>query len=509
MMRFIRSRVIPVFALVFFASILNARSAPTFQKSEPWPGRFSEQPERWDAVMKELRIPGMAVAVVEGDAELLVKGFGVRDPEKKAPVTRDTIFYLASSTKSFTAVAVLALADEGRLDLDAPVKKYLPRFQLQDPQLARSITVRDLLCHRHGLRGRKIQFGESFTGDMPDERFYRLLRNVRSRGEFTYTNLHYTLLGRVIEAVTNKPWKQVVREKILSPAGMNRTFCNVSEVSRAGNAAVPIQEIGGAWAPALIQKSDRSMSAAGGTSSSAADLARWLRLMINEGAIDGKRILSKKSVREMKEQQVVGGRGFFGIERHGYGLGWYIGSYDGEKLVHQFGSFAGARAHVSFMPDRKLGVAVVVNQDMPAFNFAELVAIDVYQKVLGLPADDKLATLRERAAQNRPNLPKAPDAALPRLAAQHLSLPPKSYEGDLTSPDWGTLALRHDKGFLLAKLGDVEVSLFANGTDRFTCTLIPRNMPPSDGHFDKQGERISSMTLDTGGIPMKFTRRPE
>ena len=148
----------------------------------------------------------------------------------------------------------------------------------------------------------------------------------------------------MIEAVTNKTWKQVVREKILGPAGMDRTFCNTSEVERAGDAALAIQEVGGEWAPALIQKTDRSMNAAGGMNSSAADLARWLRLMINEGAIDGKQILSKKSVREMQEQQVAGGTGFFGIERHGYGLGWYIGSYNGEKLVHQFGSFAGTRA---------------------------------------------------------------------------------------------------------------------------------------------------------------------
>ena len=157
------------------------------------------------------------MAVVRGDEVVLLLGLGTRDADKKLPVTVDSPFYIASSTKSFTAMAVAILADEGKIDLDAPVKRYLPRFTLANEAVAEKMTVRDLLAHRLGIDSGPISTNEAYTGLITEDRYYRLLKRVTPKSEFRYSNLNFTLAGRVIEAASGQSWKQFIAQRILRP----------------------------------------------------------------------------------------------------------------------------------------------------------------------------------------------------------------------------------------------------------------------------------------------------
>ena len=156
----------------------------------------------WEKTLQDLGVPGLAISVVRGDEVLLARGFGQRDVENDLPADADTLYYIASSTKSFVALAAQILAEEGRIDLDAPVARYLTRFRLATEEATAAVTVRDLLSHSQGLSRAAITQAEAYTGLFDDDFYYRLLAEVEPSGAFDYTNLHFTLLGRLIEAVS-------------------------------------------------------------------------------------------------------------------------------------------------------------------------------------------------------------------------------------------------------------------------------------------------------------------
>jgi CubicO group peptidase (beta-lactamase class C family) len=152
--------------------------------------------ERWTEAMRALRVPGLAVVVVRGDEVTHLDALGVRDPAGPKPVTPDTYFYIASCTKPYVAAAAVRLAEAGKLDLDAPVQRYLPRFQLADADAAQKLTVRDLLTHRPGLNTFPVVFLDAFTGEITEDRYYHFLKLARPGGQVAYSNIHFTLAGR-------------------------------------------------------------------------------------------------------------------------------------------------------------------------------------------------------------------------------------------------------------------------------------------------------------------------
>src|SRR3954447_5126307 len=145
---------------------------------------------RWHEQAKQLRVPSFTVEVVSHSGPIFRFSYGGRDCEAKQSPNSETIYYIASATKPFVAAAVAQLAGRKKIDLDAPVKRYLPRFELADPKATESVTVRDLLSHRVGLENFPIDVAEAFTGQMDDDKFYRLLKQTTPRGKFRYSNLH-------------------------------------------------------------------------------------------------------------------------------------------------------------------------------------------------------------------------------------------------------------------------------------------------------------------------------
>jgi CubicO group peptidase (beta-lactamase class C family) len=404
-------------------------------------------------------VPGLAVAVVRDSAVVYLGAAGYRDIEAKLPATTTTPYYLASSTKSFTGMAAAILAARGTLDLDAPISRYLPELRLPAGRPADSVTMHQLLTHTMGLENDAIVIRTAYTGEHTPEQLIGLLSGstVTSRA-FRYDNLGYVVASLVLERLTRGRWQDLLQSSLFVPLGMRRT---TAYMSRAGGwgLAVPYSAGADSVPRRLPQtKRDATMHAAGGVVSTAEDLSRWLSVMLTDGRLRGVQVLPPEAVREARRLQVAvdPAQTFGPFRRYGYGLGWYWGEYAGDTLIHHFGGYEGARAHVSFMPSRGLGVAVLLNASGPAAEVADLVATYAYDVLLDKPAleahydsalaamAEKLRTTKERVAAQRAEMAGRENT---------LSRPLGTYAGTFESPMLGTLKLRPVRGRLEVSFG--------------------------------------------------------
>jgi CubicO group peptidase (beta-lactamase class C family) len=392
--------------------------------------------------------PGLSLAVCQGDWVLHARGFGVADEDSGRGVTADTPFYIASSTKAFTALAVVLLAEKGQIDLDAPLSRYLPDLKLRPPLSSDAITIRSLLTMTHGIEeGGPVVFRTAYSGEFTRDGLLALLSGYSpsSTGRaFHYGNLGYNILGLVLEARTGMSWKDVVRREVLEPAGMTETSGYLSRLSR-DRIAQPHELSAAGWRRIALLKRDANLHAAGGHFSSARDLGQFLAAELSGGSIEGARVFPEDAIRRTQVQSVAQDREFGPFHRFGWGLGWDLARYEGDLLVSRFGSFAGYRSHLSFMPERGLGVAVLVNGDGPAFYAADLMATYAYDRLLGKSDLEKtyagrLKDLQSKADAYRKHL----SAEAARRAARQKPLPHPltDYAGEYESPRYGRMVWR-------------------------------------------------------------------
>ncbi len=479
------------------------------QKVEPDP-KLAGLREQWISAIKEIDIPGAAVVVVKDGRVVLLETMGVRDVESKEPVTADTIFYIASCTKSFMAMTVLSLVEEGKVELDAPVKKYLPQFQTADERLSESLTIRDLLCHAKGLDSQPITFGEAYSGEMTEDRYWRMMRSARASGGYQYTNLHYTLLGRVVHKVTGQSWKDYVETRVCKPAGMTRTTAYASRMFGDADHATPTIY----WDRKLIaapqRKTDRTMHAAGGMGSTANDLARWMRLHLGGGEIDGERILSEKLTKEMRRRHATTEPRRSPVPdmfSDGYGLGWETGSYKNKRFIQHGGGYVGAAALVTMIPEENLGVAVLVNTDGGGSAFCAMATVNVLDRMLEIdPPFDMMSQIRPRHERFRQRRAEQAATTTRPVDTEALSLPTDAYVGEYHHEDFGTVRITQSDGRLLMQLGDMRPHLFAtDDEDKFLAAFSGGVL--EGGRFEVEGDKVKALVARSGDEETRFERR--
>lgn len=404
-------------------------------------------------------VPGLSMAVVKGSDVVLTAGYGVTDLRTGKPVDADTAFYIASATKAFTALAIAATAERGTFGLDAPLKTWIGDSPLP-PNLAASTSLNDLLSHRSGLENEPIAFRAAYSGAHTPRIMRDLLsetRRERSNGDFRYANTGYNLATTLIEDRFGRDWRALVETEVLQPAGMRHTTARIDRARRTMSVAVghtPASD--GRMAASPLQKTDATMQSAGGLVSTARDMARWLRIQLNDGVLDGRRAFPPGLVASTHRSLVAQQTTFGPYRREGYGLGWQIGRYDEAVLIHHFGNFAGSRAHVSFMPERGTGVAVMANEDAMAGELVDLVANYAYDRLAGRPDlearyDGELTALTQRLSKRREGLA----ASRSQRAARPWSLqqPNKAYAGAYHNPAMGRLDIAEKNGRMIVKAG--------------------------------------------------------
>lgn len=406
--------------------------------------------------------PGVGIAVAIGDWVAWADGFGQADRDAGRAVTEDTPFYIASSTKSLTATAALIAAHKGDLDLDAPMTRYLPDAQLPDGVDRTGITVRDLAGLTHGLAGDgPVVIRTAYTGNFTREQLLALLRFHRATGRhgiFSYNNLGYNLLGLVLEAIYGESWKDVVHRLVLEPLGMRSTSAYRSRLD-PDRLALPHGYGPEGFFTIPLAKDDANMHAAGGHFASARDLARYLAAHQSGGMLDGAQVLPREPLEATHRQHAPQDRRFGPYHRFGWGMGWDLGTYEGDTIIHRFGGFSGYRSHLSLMPAHRIGVVVLVNGDGPASAASDLLATHIYDRLLGRPDSEvrftaRLDSMVRSAEEARRGIARHLAERAARLTP--LPHPLEAFAGTYESPLLGRMTWQVVAGGLEMRLGLVE-----------------------------------------------------
>jgi CubicO group peptidase (beta-lactamase class C family) len=454
-----------IVVLLFAFALLRA----TGSSAAPAPRRAADLPAGFDAyvsqVMKAFEVPGLSLAVVKDGAVVLARGYGVRTLGETAPADEATLFGIASNTKVFTAVALALLVEEGRIEWDAPVIRYLPGFQMWDPWVTRELTVRDLLVHRSGLglgAGDLLWWPPSTYDRAEIARRLRYLKPATSfRSAYAYDNVLYLVAGQVIEAVSGRTWEDFVTTRILQPVGMDGSNVSHSGAARGGNTASPHARVDGVVRPVRPFTSDNT-NPAGGINSNATDMARWLQVRLARGRLaDGSRLYSEKAAQALEAivtpipipdppndapKELDALRPQF----LGYGLGLGIADYRGHKTVRHSGGLPGYVSHVLCVPDIGLGVAVLTNQESDAAYLA--VVYHLVDHFLGAPRTDWLAALQKAEAQGQARIAEAErKTSGSRDATSRPSLPLAAYAGTYRDEWYGDVTVTLEDGRLVMR----------------------------------------------------------
>ncbi len=372
------SSIVYLLTFIFIVSMLlqGCSSAAETQTGRA-SGAYSSIDARIEQIMEEENIPGIAIVIVQGDEILYCQSYGVTSVDSNQAMTTDTLFDLASLTKSFTALAVLLLEDQGLIDIDEPLQKYLPDFQIADPRGA-EITVRQLLNQTSGIPGTLSEiliFNDSY------EEMLASLDNLRLNNEpgtvFEYADLNYCLLGALIEKVSGMTYEEYMDINVFTPLGMNHTTVDPDEAQQMGKAdghqpmygKVVVRNI-----PSM-----KSARAAGWVMSCAGDMGKWLLVHLNNGILNGEQVIPADDIEELHSIAVLYEDN---NEEMAYGMGWSI-SINTNILYHfHCGDTPNFTSDMLLLPGYDTGIAVLVNGQVS--NVSHSIATEIADLLLGL-----------------------------------------------------------------------------------------------------------------------------
>jgi CubicO group peptidase (beta-lactamase class C family) len=336
--------------------------------------------ERIPDALGRHKVPGVAVGIT-CDGQDFVQGFGVTNINHPLPVDEDTLFQIGSTTKTFTATAVMRLVEQGTLSLDEPIHSYLPSFKMRDPAVTEGVTIRHLLTHTAGWQG--DFFPDTGNGDDALTKYVGLMAGLPQLTPlgtvWSYNNSAFSLAGRVIEAVTGNTYEAALGELVLQPLALKRSYLFPTQVMvhrfAVGHAAVDDK-------PIVLRpwQLTRASTAAGGITASIRDQLRYARFHLGDGTSEeGGKILSRESMLLMRTPQ---GPAPCEFEQ---GLAWRIRDIGNLRRVFHGGMTFGQVSSFTLIPERKFGFALATNSMNGAF-LAHAVARDLIAKFL---ADDE------------------------------------------------------------------------------------------------------------------------
>ncbi|EIL99589.1 serine hydrolase [Rhodanobacter sp. 115] len=386
-------------ALFAFAAAASAQTAPAASPTSAsavtqaaLPAQLQDFTTYVDNTLKTFKVPGVAVAIVKDGKVVMEQGFGVREIGKPTKVDANTLFAIASNTKAFTAASLQMLADEGKLDMDARVIDYLPWFRMSNSYVTHEMRVRDLLAHRSGL---SLGAGDllywpptSYTTKDVVERLAKVPIKNSFRGHYAYDNILFAVATLVIEKVSGESYADFVRDHIFKPVGMDESLIDCTYLKpgmdvATGHAPYNFKDI--KPVPPMAWLNDPG---AGGIYASVHDLAKWMNVQLAGGKLpDGKQLFSEKSHHEMWSMLTpipihkpsIPELAPLTPEYYGYGEGWFLSTYQGQKLVWHTGGWPGFVSRVTMVPKLHLGVVVLTNQQSgAAFNAITYRVLDAY-----------------------------------------------------------------------------------------------------------------------------------
>ena len=333
----------------FYNHNMNTKTSTNTDKNFGTIGKFIVKE------MKRLQVPGIAIGIYHKGDEFSA-GFGITSVENPLPVTMDTLFQTGSISKTFTGTVIMQIVEQGKIDLDAPVRKYIKDFKVKDKEVSKKVTVWHLLTHMGGWVGDYFNdFGNS------DEALEKMVKDIAKMEQiqpmgtiWSYNNTGFNVASRIIEVVTKKPYEQAVQEMLLTPLGLDMTFFYPSDILFTHRFVVGHQTVRGKVKVARPWAIGRAGNGVGGVVSTVRDLLKYARFHMSNGK---KGVIRGKSLKAMRVPQAdAGGRGLMGIT-------WFIRKVGDVTAYAHGGATHGQQAYFFFIPKENFACAILTNSD--------------------------------------------------------------------------------------------------------------------------------------------------
>ncbi|WP_288741064.1 serine hydrolase [uncultured Rheinheimera sp.] len=444
---------------------------------------------------------GTAIALVQ-DGKVLYQGyFGYADIKARQKVQPDTVFYIASATKPFTAFATLLLEQQNKLSTNTSLQQMFADTQFRGVDVSK-ISIKQLLTHQSGLDNQPLVWATAYSGIHTPASLKALVAgsypDAESKtGQFNYSNVGYNILSTWLDQQSDLSWQQQLQTLIFTPLQMQHSSTLVSEAKRknwmlakpySAMSPTPAQEL-------YLQKTDRTMHAAGGMLATAPDLAKFLIAQMQDGGA----VFPETVIKKAQQTEVVTDSNYNDFNRSGYAWGWYSGDYKGERMLHHFGSFAGFHAHLSFIPEKNIGLVVLNNEDFLSGHVTNLIADYSYGLLLNeANIKTKVAARFDDLWVKAAGLPKAVLKEQQKIQGRtfQLSLPAAAYVGTYRHPQLGDIQLTlTDKQQPQLQWGELQT--VATGYDQ--PDAIRLGWVPNSGeiaNFKLDGKKVTSLSFN-------------
>ncbi|HTI10600.1 MAG TPA: serine hydrolase [Puia sp.] len=412
--------------------------------------------------LKDWNVPGLAIVIVKDGKVAYMKGFGVQDTASRQPVDENTLFMIASNTKLFTATMLSQLEYDKKISLDDKFTKYFPDFSLYEPTTSELLTIRDLLSHRIGTKTFQgdFTFWNSQLGTEEIMKRMRLLKpEAGFRNHFGYCNSCFMAAGQVITKVTQQSWQGYVKDSILAPLGMSHTYTSVATLpdTRTFSRAYTTSFTG--HLRTVPWDNWTNLAPAAALISNVSDLSHWLLFQLDSGRYEGRQVMPFGVLQKTRE--VVNPVSSWKYAHSptnfvGYGLGLFVSDYNGRQVFWHTGGAAGMVSIISFVPEERLGIAVLTNNDNQ--NLYGAIRTQILDAYTGMPYVNRSQQSLKRFATTMADTLKTIQGWQARVKGSPAILSLGSYAGHYTNKLYGSLdiTVAADKKKLLVKFNSHE-----------------------------------------------------
>lgn len=455
--------------------------------------------------------PALGVAIVMDGRVIYAKSHGMVDATAGIAADERTLWYSASTSKSYTGFAIALLADRGEIRIDAPITTLLPGVSWHGGARAEQLTLGHFLSHTHNLNDNAVVQSAAFTGAVPESRWPRLVALATPAGtkDLVYSNFGYNVAAMVIDRRRPEGWKRYLDQSVHLPAGLTETYTRVSGLDGRRIARPHRLLADGRYASEPFAKQDATMNSAGGHLATLSDYARWTIVHMDSGRIDGRQVFPRSAValshqliaRQTRDQA----KRFAFFDREGWSAGWDIGTYEGERMVSRFGGYHTTRSHLGFLPRRRIGVVAMSTGGLGS-SLTDVIAAYAYDLEAGRPdaqmkVEQRIADLTARMVTARRGVVTA-DSTRADRQKQPFGRPLSDFTGRFTEPGYGEIVFAIQDGKLEYSWGVLRgpVEVFDASKHQLRIEVAGSGTPVTFA-FPGPGPARS---LELGGI--KFTR---
>lgn len=417
--------------------------------------------------------PALGVVVVMDGKKIFQKSYGMADATRGIRANDRTLWYLASTSKSYTGFGIALLVHQGVLSMDTPITTLLPGVHWPDGVDASRLTLTQFLSHTHHINDNAVVQSAAFTGAVPEAQWPSLIRYATPSGnqDLVYSNFGYNVAAMVIDRLRPEGWRRYLERAVYRPVGMRETYTRVSGLD-SRRIAKPHAFAPSGFVTRKFEKADATMNSAGGHLATLNDLGRWMIVQMDGGMIDGKQVFPESVVafshRLLARQTVDRSKRFAYFDREGWGMGWDLGSYRGEPMVSRFGGYSTIRSHFSMLPARRIGVAAQVNG--PGASLAtDIIAALVYDLEAGRADARSVASARlDTMVTQLPNVRRSAvlTDSIRQASQRPLNRPLADFAGDYRHDALGTITFTVQGDALRFRWGVLEGPVEVQNVER-------------------------------------------